>query len=179
MEAKQCSTDDERYHAAKAMMMEYTSQFPDIDVISSEEIIEIMKCGENTWLVDVRNVEEQDVSMLPGALSKYEFEAAIKKGDVAPTDLIISYCTIGYRSGVYSMELYTRGFQNVKNGEGILLWTYTNVPLVVKNTDGKVVPAHSIHTFGDKWDIASTRYRSHQYGQWEIALRGILSYFRL
>ncbi|KAJ1392770.1 hypothetical protein B484DRAFT_439429, partial [Ochromonadaceae sp. CCMP2298] len=37
--------------------------------------------------------------------------------------LLVPYCTIGVRSGRYGTRLVKSGFRNVRNGEGILLWT--------------------------------------------------------
>ena len=84
-------------------------------------------CG--AVLVDVRSEAEMSVSMIPGAIKLAEFEHIIRQPGAQQDRLktkctIIPYCTIGYRSGQYGEKLIRAGFQHVRNGEGIILWTY-------------------------------------------------------
>jgi rhodanese-related sulfurtransferase len=73
--------------------------------------------GHNVLLVDVRTKSERDVSMISGAVSLDEFKANVlpslesklaavdDDGDSALPDMIVTYCTIGFRSGVEARKL--------------------------------------------------------------------------
>src|SRR3990172_5078091 len=58
----------------------------------------------NLVLVDVRLPGEQKVSMLPGALAPREFAEKFRGGFPAGKT-VVTYCTIGYRSGKYAEQL--------------------------------------------------------------------------
>ena len=53
-------------------------------------------------IVDCRNAEEQDVSMIPGAIRRQnlDVESTLKQG--AP---VVCYCTVGYRSALEAKSL--------------------------------------------------------------------------
>jgi len=105
---------------------------------------------ESPVLVDVRPAEEREVSMIPGSITKEEFEA---HPDRYRGRTIVPYCTIGARSGVYGKKLMKQGWE-VRNLKGsILLWTYTGEPL--KDADGDT---RRVHTYGKKWALVAEGY---------------------
>ena len=53
-------------------------------------------------VVDVREAAETAVSMIPGAVTKEQFEAEAER---YAQHTVVAYCTIGYRSGKYCQEL--------------------------------------------------------------------------
>eukprot|EP00984_Skeletonema_dohrnii_P003118 scaffold1041_cov93-Skeletonema_dohrnii-CCMP3373.AAC.5 len=68
--------------------------------------------GHNVLLVDVRTDSERDVSMISGAVSLDEFKTNILPSffesgtnDSALPDMIVTYCTIGFRSGMEARNL--------------------------------------------------------------------------
>eukprot|EP00933_Yihiella_yeosuensis_P071750 TRINITY_DN79992_c0_g1_i1.p1 TRINITY_DN79992_c0_g1~~TRINITY_DN79992_c0_g1_i1.p1 ORF type:complete len:420 (-),score=42.14 TRINITY_DN79992_c0_g1_i1:458-1690(-) len=108
-------------------------------IISTKEVCERIERGEHVILVDVRTVEEQAVSMLPGAVTKEVFErdmlqslqGCAVESSQANAPLVVPYCTVGYRSGLYCRELAdTHGLSNLRNGEGIIMWTFDGPGLV-------------------------------------------------
>ena len=64
--------------------------------------------GGKLVIVDVRTKDEQDVSMIEGAMRKDDFEA---RKDEFKGHKVIAYCTIGYRSGKY-VETLKVGMRN-------------------------------------------------------------------
>jgi rhodanese-related sulfurtransferase len=88
--------------------------------------------GERAVLVDCRTHAEREVSIIPGALSREQFErdggaeVALAQGRT-----VIPYCTVGLRSGNYALELKRRheGLK-VSNGEGIVQWSVEGGELV-------------------------------------------------
>ncbi|CAE8624913.1 unnamed protein product, partial [Polarella glacialis] len=114
-------------------------------LIETPELRERLAKGEDIILVDVRTPEEMQVSMIPGAVAKDLFEAEIlpkllegrqqdgqqQAIDSLSSPLIVPYCTVGYRSGLYCRELVNEhGFSNVRNGEGVIMWTFDGSVLV-------------------------------------------------
>jgi rhodanese-related sulfurtransferase len=100
----------------------------------------------NFVLVDVRSDAEVNVSIIPGAITKAEYE---KNRDNYQGRTVIPYCTIGGRSGTYAKQLAKNGVR-VKNYEGsILKWVEAGLPLVT--LDGK--PTNRVHTYSDRYRI--------------------------
>ncbi|SMP44488.1 Rhodanese-related sulfurtransferase [Neorhodopirellula lusitana] len=99
-------------------------------------------------LVDVRSEAEVNVSVIPGAITKlqYEKDAAKYRGKT-----VIPYCTVGGRSGAYAKALARKDVK-VKNYTGsILKWIDAGLPLVT--LEGK--PTQRVHTYSDRYKIPS------------------------
>lgn len=81
----------------------------------------------NFVLVDVRSEEEVSVSVIPGSITKKQYE---KDKDKYKGKLVIPYCLAGGRSATYSNELLKSGV-TVKNFKGSILdWVTNELPLV-------------------------------------------------
>jgi rhodanese-related sulfurtransferase len=168
------STDESLKAEATAMMKGYTSKFQRLPVITSEEINNALVKGEEIVLVDVRECEELEVSMIPTAITKEEF--LLRKDQLSKKTLIVPYCTIGHRSGVFGTTLLDEGFENVYNGEGIILWSHLpNAKLV---TGVEVVPTRRVHTFGHQWDKVPQHMEAVQFGYWSMAKAFIAHIFK-
>jgi rhodanese-related sulfurtransferase len=156
-----------KFEEAKRMSMTYAAKFPSCPMISSEELFSLMK-SEPPLIVDVRDIEECNVSMIPGAVAKKDFEDLLASPLTAPSKdkLIVVYCTIGYRSGVYATHLIQDcGYKQARNSEGVILWTHLpESRLECKNLDGSASPCDKVHTYGSAWDLADPRYQTVQYG---------------
>ncbi|MGB7326753.1 MAG: rhodanese-like domain-containing protein [Rubripirellula sp.] len=97
-------------------------------------------------VVDVRSDAEQKVSVIPGAITKTQYE---KNSSLYVDRLVIPYCTVGGRSGAYAKQLAGKGVK-VKNYKGsILKWIDAGHPLVT--LDGK--PTNRVHTYSDRYRI--------------------------
>lgn len=143
------------YKKAKEMMLTYTNFF-NFPVFSSIEMKELLINNNNDQpfiIVDCRTSDERKISIIPFSISKDEFEKKISKenGSIFFNQLIIIYCTIGYRSGIYCNELEKRGFNNLKNSEGILLYTFYCEDLVKEITENKIkhyIKVNEVHIYG-------------------------------
>ncbi len=97
-------------------------------------------------LVDVRSDAEINVSVIPGAISKAEYE---KNAGQYRDRTVIAYCTIGGRSGRYAQQLKKKGVKT-KNFKGsILEWVKEGLPLVT--LDGKAT--NRVHTYSDRYRV--------------------------
>ncbi len=83
-------------------------------------------------LLDVRTPEEWGVSHLRGARQVDPKASAKEAAAGAPKDApIVTYCSVGYRSGLMAERLRRAGFTRVQNLEGsIFEWANEHRPLV-------------------------------------------------
>ena len=95
-------------------------------------------------LLDVRTPEEWNVSHLAGARQVDPNATANEAASGTARDTpIVTYCSVGYRSGIMAERLRKAGFTRVQNLEGsIFEWANEHRPLV---HDGK--PAMRVHPY--------------------------------
>ena len=143
--------DAARRARVEAMYAEYRADFPEVRSVDLAALAELEGEREIVF-VDVRTAEEVEVSRIPGALTREEFEAA---ADDLRDATVVTYCTVGYRSGLYAEDLRQRGY-DVFNLEGsVLAWTHGGRPLV----DGQG-ETRRVHVYGAEWDLAAGGYES-------------------
>jgi rhodanese-related sulfurtransferase len=127
---------------------------PKIDTISTSELGKLLeplkgkKPGQesNFVLVDVRSDEEVAVSVIPGAITKKQFE---RDKDKYAGKLVIPYCTVGGRSAKYAEQLVKQGAR-VKNYKGsILEWVKAEKPLITLDDQ----PTNRVHIYSDRYKI--------------------------
>lgn len=101
--------------------------------------------------VDVRDPDEQAVSMLPGALTGAQFLAAPHK---YREKIVLCYCTIGYRSGLF-VRKHGAGFPHLYNlCGGLLLWLHAGG--TVEQNGSKT---RHVHVYGPKWSLQPEGYK--------------------
>ena len=113
MSDKKQKTLDKMYLSAKR-------SFPQVTDITAKDLMSRLDSGDELILVDVRQPQEQAVSMLPNAITAQHFQqnAADFEGKT-----IVPYCTIGGRSGVYSMQLQAQGWKVLNFAGSVLAWS--------------------------------------------------------
>ena len=99
-------------------------------------------------LVDVRNPDESAVSVIPGAITKSEFEQNL---DRYRNRTVITYCTSGYRSGKYAQQLASQGIKTRNFKGSILGWCAAGLPLVT--SDGEAT--NRVHTYSSRNRVPS------------------------
>jgi rhodanese-related sulfurtransferase len=83
--------------------------------------------GKPLLLVDVRSAEEVAVSMIPGAISRDEYE---RNAQHYADYRIAPYCTVGARSEKYTRNLREKGVDAVNFKGSIIAWVEAGQPLV-------------------------------------------------
>jgi rhodanese-related sulfurtransferase len=97
-------------------------------------------------LIDVRSEKEIAVSIIPGAITKAEFE---RDSANYQNRTIIPYCTVGGRSGTYAKQLLQNGWK-VKNYQGSILdWVNSDLPLVTPQGER----TNQVHTFNGRYRV--------------------------
>ena len=136
----------------EALYQDYREDFPDVNEVSPQGVLDFQNTSP-TILVDVRTPAEQAISMLPGAITRDAFEAA---RDVYADQTVVTYCTIGVRSGIYAEELRQEGVEVFNLKGSILSWTQAGLPLV----DAEGQDTKRVHTYGQKWDLVGEGYEA-------------------
>jgi len=145
-------TDAEKRTMIERMYEEYKEKFPGVPDIAPKEA-EVALEADQIVLVDVREPREQAVSMIAGAITREQFEQA---RDQYRDTRIVTYCTIGYRSGEYAATLMDEGYDVANLRGSILAWAHEGLPLV--GPDHK--PTLRAHVFGKRWDLLPSGYQS-------------------
>ena len=148
--------------SAEAQLGDLLGLGPKIETIETKELDALLskqreqeekakESGENAAapdfvVVDVRSEKEVKVSVIPGAITKEQFEKDIEK---YRDRVVIPYCTVGGRSTAYAKQLAKQEFK-IKNYAGsILKWIDAGLPLVT--LDGK--PTKQVHISSDRYTV--------------------------
>ncbi|WIA23412.1 hypothetical protein OEZ85_000168 [Tetradesmus obliquus] len=145
----------------------FASKFPNVRTVTAKEAAALLQQQPAGYvLVDVRNNDEQQVSMLqPGqpasVLTQQQFEQQkAQLGDKTA----ICYCTVGYRSGLYAQELQQQGIPAINLIGGICAWTQEGLPLAAAAGDGSSVQTNKVHTYSARWAYHGEGYTPVYYG---------------
>ena len=99
-------------------------------------------------IVDVRDKAETDVSIIPGAITVAEFE---KTQQHHQGKTVITYCTVGHRSGKYAQQLRSSGW-NAWNYQGSILdWCDHRLPVVTPSGQN----TRRVHTYNSRYALAA------------------------
>lgn len=143
-------TDEQKRERIEMLYAKYQRKFSDVKSITAAELQAIRQDEREFVIVDVRNPEEQAVSMIPGAITSGEFD---ERHEEFRGDLVVTYCTAGYRSGLYAQRLESQGWEVVNLAGSLLAYTHAGLPLVDKNGS-----TNRIHVYGPDWNLAAEGY---------------------
>eukprot|EP00039_Didymoeca_costata_P033544 m.42860 g.42860 ORF g.42860 m.42860 type:complete len:173 (-) comp9922_c0_seq1:100-618(-) len=139
----------------------YCKMFSEVTSISPEVIL---SDPEKYLLIDVRDDSERKVSTIPHSISAKQFQSEEERILVSGK-IIVPFCTIGYRSGVFAKKLISKhtGDIQVRNMAGIIPWIHAGGPLVHRDDDGNERPVQDIHTYGAAWNMCPSDYNPTYY----------------
>lgn len=124
--------------------------YPQVRHVTAEELAAELEStdGDALLLLDARTQREYAVSHLRGARpvpTPGALEDVLR--DVAPTQRIVVYCSVGLRSAKLAARLQARGFRDVANLEGsIFAWANAGRP-VFRGTERVGV----VHPYDRRW----------------------------
>ena len=142
-------TNDEKQAQIEAVYARSKRLFPEVPELTVEEL-DRLSSTTSVVLVDVRAEKEQNVSMIPGAVTAQEFE---RFPDRYRNGTIVAYCTVGHRSGLYAKKLLSQGWQAFNLKGAILAWTHADRDLVDQHG-----PTRRVHVAGSKWSFEADGY---------------------
>lgn len=129
--------------SVETLCLTYCEEFPEVRDISVGELLQ--QNFTDVILVDVRDSAERAISSIPGSISQEEFE---RRPQLSDGKLIVPFCTIGYRSGLYTQKLMQQG-RNARNLRGgILAWCHAEQSVVANDK-----PTRRVHVYGRKWNL--------------------------
>jgi rhodanese-related sulfurtransferase len=131
---------DEKLGADIAVKIAKENQIP-IDLF--KRIQESEEALKSVVLVDVRSDSETKVSIIPGAITKAQFEAEPEK---YKGKTVICYCLSGGRSGKYVKQLKAKDVSAVDLKGSITGWLEAGLPLTT--LDAK--PTKKVNVYGNK-----------------------------
>jgi len=128
--------------------------FPDTPDISVAQLLTSEKENPDPpyLLVDCRTPDEQAVSVIPDSITRSDFDAHQKN---YTERTVVVYCTIGYRSGLYTRELNQRGIKALNLKGGVLAWALARQPFLNPETNNET---KRVHVFGPDWNLLPPDY---------------------
>jgi sodium/bile acid cotransporter 7 len=144
-------TNGDKRKKINQMYVEYKRQFPEVSDISTQKAMKLADMKQVIF-IDVRESEEQQISMLPGAITQKEYlDHPEKYNDVVK----IVYCTISYRSGLLAQKLQKDGVVMYNLRGGLLAWVHDGGKVFDRNGESK-----RIHVYGRKWNLGPKNYEA-------------------
>ncbi|SBO44123.1 rhodanese-like domain-containing protein [Cyanobium sp. NIES-981] len=128
------------------------ARFADVPDITVAELQRQTLQHPQLVLVDVRELRERAVSILPGAISVEVFE---RQKERYRSSLVVPYCTIGLRSGLYGRRLIREGFRTRNLAGSLLAWAHAGLPL---EHQGR--PTRRAHVFSPGWNLLPEAYEA-------------------
>lgn len=148
-------SDTRKKEIVYEMYAGYKKKFPGVKDVSPPEAMAMMKQGGIVF-VDTRKPEEMEVSMLPGAITESAFR---KEPEKYAGKMMVAYCTISYRSGLFAQEMTKKGIPVINLSGGLLAWVLEGGN--VYDADGET---NRIHVYGKKWNYPPAGYESVMFG---------------
>jgi sodium/bile acid cotransporter 7 len=143
------AADREKWQRIEKLYQRSRGHFPTVPELTAPELV-ALRASRPVLLVDVRNQDELAVSRIPGAITPQELEERWSEALATP---VVTYCTIGHRSGLYAQMLRDRGVDAYNLAGSILAWTHNGGELV--NAGG---PTRRVHVSGPKWSLEADGY---------------------
>jgi len=132
--------DEQKLAAINQIYAQARARFPGVPEITASEVLRRRQGGEKFVLVDVRSPEERATSMIRDAITTEQLEA---DPDIAKDKVVVCYCMIGGRSGMYTQGLCERGVNAVNMPGAVLAWSHAGGEFVDSNGPTKRVNTHS------------------------------------
>jgi sodium/bile acid cotransporter 7 len=145
------TADERKKQKVYKLYRDYADSFPEVKDISAREAMTLMKT-KRVVFVDVRKPEEQEVSMLPGAVTDEIFKRNVKR---YKDQIVIGYCTISYRSGKLAKKLRKKGFAMLNLKGGLLAWVHEGGKVYDEQGETK-----RVHVYWKKWNYLPAGYEA-------------------
>ena len=143
--------DTENRDKIEAMYQGYKKDFPRVQDIDPSDAMRLLQEGKALF-IDVREAKEQQVSMLPGAVTEKQF---LKDPGRYRDRTLIGYCTISYRSGKLAEKLKAQGITLLNLKGGMLAWVHAGGKVYDQSGETK-----RIHVYGKKWNLGPQGYEA-------------------
>ena len=143
-------TDAEKRARIDALYADYQRAFSEVPEVDPAEAKARVERGEAV-LVDVREPEERAVSMLPNAVDEATWKA--RRAEWSDKQ-VITYCTIGARSGSKAAQWRDEGVDAVNLKGSVLAWSHAGYDFVTPEGE----PTKRVHVYGRTWNLLADGY---------------------
>ena len=137
-------SDEDKRVAVDAAYNATAKKFPDVPNMPVEDAQQRLREG-SIVLVDVRSPEEQEVSIAAGAVTAQDFD---ERQDDFTGKTVVTYCTVGYRSGLFARSLIEDGWEAYNMQGAILGWAHGGGELVDANG-----PTNRVHVYSRRLNL--------------------------
>ena len=144
-------SDAAKHQKVESMYDGYKTKFPAVLDLTPRQAMDLMT-DQKAVFIDIREPEEQQISMLPGAITEKEFLSNYKSYQ---DHVKIAYCTISYRSGVFAENFQKRGIPVYNLRGGILAWVHAGGKVYDQTGE-----TNRIHVYGQEWNLAPEQYEA-------------------
>ena len=144
-------SDATKHRKVESLYDGYKTKFPAVLDLTPRQARDLI-ADQKSVFIDIREPEEQQVSMLPGAITEKEFLSNYKSYE---DHVKIAYCTISYRSGVFVENFQKRGIPVYNLRGGILAWVHEGGKVYDQTGE-----TFRIHVYGQKWNLAPEQYEA-------------------
>ncbi|UCD79835.1 MAG: rhodanese-like domain-containing protein [Desulfobacterales bacterium] len=144
-------TDAVKRQKVESLYNGYHNKFPEVLDVTPQQAMNLI-ADQKSVFIDIREPDEQQVSMLPGAITEKEFLNNFKSYE---DHVKIAYCTISYRSGKFAQKLQKEGIPVYNLRGGILAWVHDGGK--VYNQNGET---HRVHVYDSEWNLLPARYEA-------------------
>ena len=149
-QTSESSSDAQKRQTIEKMVADYRANFPDAIEMDSSQAMELMQ-DKKIVFIDVRQPNEQEVSILPGAIPHNVF---LKNPEKYTEYTKVGYCTIGYRSSRFTQAMKQKGTTIYNLHGGMLGWVHAGGKIYDKNGQ-----SFRIHVYGRPWELAPESYQ--------------------
>lgn len=151
------ASDDERAGTVERLYADFRrDRFAEVPDITVADLQRLTLQGRQLVLVDVREPHERRVSTLPGAITAEQFERSSNADrERYRRGLVVPYCTIGLRSGLYARRLIRQGYPTRNLAGSVLAWAHAGLPF---ERDGR--PTQRVHTYSPGWNLLPGGYEA-------------------
>ncbi len=138
-------THEELWNDTLRIVRDY---YPSVRQMSTDDFAQLLTNQPEITILDTREPHEFEVSHIHGAVLTQSAADAIELlEDRKRDDLVVLYCSVGYRSSHIADILSRRGYSNVFNLEGsIFKWVNENRP-IYRGDDR----ASKVHPYDENW----------------------------
>jgi len=141
----------EKKQIVHAMYQDYKKSFPDVPDMEPQTAMQLMQ-AEQVVFVDDRGSTEREVSTLPGAITPQELLANVQQ---YRGKIVVSYCTISYRSAKLTRQLRQQGLNAYNLAGGLLAWVLEGGRVYDANGESR-----RIHVYGKRWNYPADGYQA-------------------
>jgi len=144
-------SDAAKHEKIESLYADYQAKFPDLLDLTPQQAMNLM-VDQKAVFIDIREPEEQKVSMLPGAITEKEFLNNYKSYE---DHVKIAYCTISDRSGKFTDNFQKGGIPVYNLRGGVLAWVHEGGKVFDQTGE-----THRIHVRAQEWNLAPEQYEA-------------------